>query len=382
MATTPNFNWSTPDNTGLVKNGALDIRTLGNAIDASLVDLKGGTTGQVLAKASNTDMDFSWTTAGAGGTVYAAGKNAIINGGMDCWQRGTSFSVTTGSNFYTADRFFVVTEGATMSVARSTTIPSSVGVQYSLEVTGATSGTNAYVVQRIESTNVPPIKGTVTVSAYIYNETGASVTPTLRLDTPTAVDNYSSVNINTYTLQACANNAWTRVTQTVDISALTQIDNGLSVIFYGWTLNSNTKKVRVTGVQIERASSATAFTRNGATIQGELASCQRYYFRASSDSGYKTFGVGTVTGVNNMNCFVNLPVQMRTIPSALDTSAMSTFYWEPGGGTTPTSITLATSATQNLGNVQVSKNSSFTVGYATGLFSNNTAAYLGFSAEL
>jgi len=61
MATTPNFNWATPDNTGLVKNGALDIRTLGNAIDASLVDLKGGTTGQVLTKASGTDMDFSWT---------------------------------------------------------------------------------------------------------------------------------------------------------------------------------------------------------------------------------------------------------------------------------------------------------------------------------
>ncbi len=61
MATTPNFNWSTPDNTGLVKNGALDIRTLGDAIDASLVDLKGGTTGQVLTKASGTDMDFSWT---------------------------------------------------------------------------------------------------------------------------------------------------------------------------------------------------------------------------------------------------------------------------------------------------------------------------------
>jgi hypothetical protein len=61
MASTPNFNWSTPDNTGLVKNGALDIRTLGNAIDASLVDLKGGTTGQVLTKASGTDMDFSWT---------------------------------------------------------------------------------------------------------------------------------------------------------------------------------------------------------------------------------------------------------------------------------------------------------------------------------
>jgi hypothetical protein len=35
MATTPNFNWATPDNTGLVKNGALDIRTLGDSIDTT-----------------------------------------------------------------------------------------------------------------------------------------------------------------------------------------------------------------------------------------------------------------------------------------------------------------------------------------------------------
>jgi len=62
MATTTNFGWETPDDTDLVKDGALAIRTLGNSIDTSLVDLKGGTTGQVLAKASNTDMDFTWSS--------------------------------------------------------------------------------------------------------------------------------------------------------------------------------------------------------------------------------------------------------------------------------------------------------------------------------
>jgi len=60
MANTTNFNWTTPDDTDLVKDGASAIRTLGSAIDTSLVDLKGGTTGQVLSKASATDMDFSW----------------------------------------------------------------------------------------------------------------------------------------------------------------------------------------------------------------------------------------------------------------------------------------------------------------------------------
>jgi hypothetical protein len=58
--TTPNFGWSVPTSTDLVKDGATAIETLGDSIDASLVDLKGGTTGQVLAKNSNTDMDFTW----------------------------------------------------------------------------------------------------------------------------------------------------------------------------------------------------------------------------------------------------------------------------------------------------------------------------------
>jgi hypothetical protein len=64
--TTPNFGWSVPTSSDLVKNGATAIETLGDSIDASLVDLKGGTTGQVLAKASGTDMDFSWVAAADG----------------------------------------------------------------------------------------------------------------------------------------------------------------------------------------------------------------------------------------------------------------------------------------------------------------------------
>ena len=58
--TTPNFGWSVPTSTDLVKDGATAIETLGDSIDASLVDLKGGTTGQVLSKTSGTDMDFTW----------------------------------------------------------------------------------------------------------------------------------------------------------------------------------------------------------------------------------------------------------------------------------------------------------------------------------
>lgn len=107
MASTPSFNWSTPDNTGLVKNGALDIRTLGNAIDTSMTDLLGGTTGQVLKKNSNTDMDFVWSSDSAGmtnpmtttgDTIYSSsgstparlgigstGQVLTVSGGVPTW---------------------------------------------------------------------------------------------------------------------------------------------------------------------------------------------------------------------------------------------------------------------------------------------------------
>jgi len=62
MATsTTNFGWTVPSDTDLVKDGAAAIRTALGGVDTSMVDLKGGTTGQVLSKASNTDMDFTWT---------------------------------------------------------------------------------------------------------------------------------------------------------------------------------------------------------------------------------------------------------------------------------------------------------------------------------
>ena len=75
MANTTNFGWETPDDTDLVKDGAAAIRTLGSAIDTSLVDLKGGTTDQVLAKNSNTDMDFKWVTSDDANAI----QNAIVD---------------------------------------------------------------------------------------------------------------------------------------------------------------------------------------------------------------------------------------------------------------------------------------------------------------
>jgi hypothetical protein len=95
MANTTNFGWETPDDTDLVKDGAAAIRTLGSAIDTSLVDLKGGTTGQVLAKASNTDMDFTWASDASGipATIFDAKGDIIAASAAD-----TAARLAVGAN--------------------------------------------------------------------------------------------------------------------------------------------------------------------------------------------------------------------------------------------------------------------------------------------
>jgi hypothetical protein len=107
MATTTNFGWETPDDTDLVKDGALAMRTLGNSIDTSFVDLKGGTTGQVLSKASNTDLDFTW--------VAQDDSNAIQNAIVDA--KGDLISATAAD---TPARLAVGTNGQVLTADSST----------------------------------------------------------------------------------------------------------------------------------------------------------------------------------------------------------------------------------------------------------------------
>ena len=105
--TTPNFGWTVPTSTDLVKNGATAIETLGDGIDASFVDLKGGTTGQVLSKATGTDLDFTWATVGSGLNLV---KAQTI---------GTAVSsvTVTGAFSSTYDNYMVTISGGSGSVS-------------------------------------------------------------------------------------------------------------------------------------------------------------------------------------------------------------------------------------------------------------------------
>jgi hypothetical protein len=151
--TTTNFGWDIPQSTDLVKDGATAIAALGQDIDTALVDLKGGTTGQVLAKASGTDLDFSW--------VAQDDSNAIQNAIVDA--KGDLISATAND---TPARLAVGTNGQVLTADSST----ATGLKWASVASG---GKVLQVVSNTYSTST-------TVASESYADTGlsASITPT------------------------------------------------------------------------------------------------------------------------------------------------------------------------------------------------------------
>ena len=423
MATSPLFGWQEPDDTSLVKDGAAAIRTLGNAIDTSMGDLLGGTTGQVLAKASNTNMDFTWVaqddsnaiqnaivdakgdliSASAndtparlavgnnGETIVAdsstatglsyqpmtqAGKNVLINGAFDIWQRGTSFAATPANFAYMADRWFWI--GATASVSQETTIVPAT-FRYAMKAT-ATGTTQPVFGQTIETANCYQLAGKrVTLSSWVATSDSSAVT--LRLEFSTSVDNASSGSWTTITSTAGSNSVSATSTMTRKSLSFDIPSNALSLRLTIYTSNnvSSGTTLTITGCQLELGSVATAFTRAGGTIQGELAACQRYYWLMGS--GTSILGTGFYQSTTRFHQPVIFPTTMRIAPSLSATSGTNYYNFQTGGDDNFNSLTISIASTQScylFNNTEMSG----TVGQAGTTLTNNASTSVAFSAEL
>lgn len=123
--TTPNYGWTVPTSTDLVKDGATAIETLGDAIDASLVDLRGGTTGQVLKKASATQMDFEWGAASSGLTLIST----------------TSFSAVSSQSF---NSVFSATYENYLALITITSVSANNGMNMKMRTSGTDNSNTDY----------------------------------------------------------------------------------------------------------------------------------------------------------------------------------------------------------------------------------------------
>jgi hypothetical protein len=229
-------------------------------------------------------------------------RNVLINGDFRVWQRGTSFTVTSGSP-YTADRWCVTLGGAAnFSVTRQTA--SLDGFQYCLRLqrTAANTNTSAlYLSQPVETVNsVPLANKQITFSFYARagaNFSAASSALNVRIVTGTGTDgNYLVATLTGQAFQldttATLTTSWQRFTYSVLIpSGVNQVQ---PVFFYTPVGTAGAAdNFDVTGVQLEQNYQPTPFEQR--PIGVELALCQRYYWKSYPQDKY----AGDTTTSNN-----------------------------------------------------------------------------------
>ena len=326
-----------------------------------------GNNGETLVADSSTATGLRYQ-----GSQVAA-KNAIINGGMDIWQRGTSFA----ADRYTADRWYQ-SGGNGTSAQETTTVPD--GFRYAMKFT-ASGTTQPNFLSALETNDSLRFAGqTVCFSAYFASSTTRAVE--LRVQYSTTIDNAMLA-------------AWTTITATSGgTGTATSTYSRVSGV---WAIPSSAKCIRVimttgasmatseilyaTGAQLELGSVPTAFLRTGGTLAGELAACQRYYYRTSAQT-YGRLGFGSASSSTNAQIIVNLPATMRTAPASVDYSTLLVYDTVSLYAVTNVTLT-ATGQSSNTASIDCTVASGLTQYRPYSLANNNSAsAYVGFSAEL
>jgi len=354
MALSPNYGWSEPDNSSLVKNGAADIRTLGDAIDTSLWNVGFG----------------------------QAGKNKIINGDFGIWQRGTSF---TTSSAYTADRYYFLNGGSTTTISQQTFTPGTAPVagyesQYFLRATKTSTG-DVYLEQRIE--NVRTLAGQ-TVTFSFWAKAASAGTPIV-VYLGQVFGSGGSTRVDTTLGTPALTTSWQRVSYTTTLGSMSgkTIGSGSFLSAYIGIPGASSQTIDTWGWQVEAGSIATPFqTASGGSPQAELAMCQRYFYQVPNGNT-KVIGTAFAISVTEADIVLPFPVQMRTTPTYSNTSGTNYFRYLRNGGTDDfDGLTLAGESTNAC--AWLYNNSQITgIAGQAGLFQfNNASATMSFSAEL
>jgi ribosomal protein L27 len=348
-------------------------------------------TGDVLTAANMNDFAGTLNTVAAP-LGSAAGKNKLINGNFDIWQRGTTF--TSAANVsYNADRWLIARTATDVNctVSQDTSVPN-VNSEYSLKFTQVTTNATSVVGylarQLIEQSNILPLLGKTCVISFWYrsNKTGNHG---IRID---GTQNTGGTNQAT-TFAVNAADVWEYKTLTVTafsaVSASSAsptsaggfIDIGFRVGSNGFTTVNANDYFQLSQVQLEVGSVATAFQTATGTIQGELASAQRYYWRSTANDVFTFFNMGVATTTTRSDHFFQFPVRMRVKPTAIE-SANLLVSDGAGGNFTATALILTQGNTDGFG-VHQTGSTGMTQFRPMFLEANNTtAAYVAFSAEL
>jgi len=334
----------------------------------------------------------TWQLSGVSVNENIAGKNFVINGGMDIAQRGTSITTNAGP-VYTLDRWTfncsVATSTTTSQISSGLT-----GIQYAMRTqrtSGNTSTPLILIANALETKNSIPIAGqTVTFSFWAragsnWSVNGNAFNASLITGTGTDQNLYSGFtgSLSIVNQTVTPSTSWQRFTYTATASTnMTQI--GVQFYYVSTGTAGANDYLDITGVQLEIAPQATPFSRAGGSIGGELALCQRYYQRIGG-SYYSPENVGVGTAGTTTAGYINCPTKqvLRTGASFNAVFGASSMKIANAGGSqfAMTSASLAVAGTNA---VLFSYNvaSGLTAGQPVLCFITGTDAYIELNAEL